>query len=1691
MKYSFCIHGARGGVAGALAGAMLLTLVAPNAASAATGTTTASASTGSATAASSVLSSTEASAQARSKGKPVLATALTTATREVMANPNGSYTMTISPVPVRVQQRGAWVPLDATLHANADGTLSPTAVPGALVLSGGGNGALATMTSNGQQLAVTLPASLPKPTISGDSATYPNVVPGADLVVTATSQGGFSDVFVVHTPTAARDPRLADLLDARVSGSKSLSLKTDQAGDFYAALPNGNSVFTAPVPVAWDSSTAEPASATTPHSATQGPAATAQPIPTSTATPLASTPALPGRYAHQSGLTAIYHGGVLSLTKPSKLTNEPAEDFPIYLDPAYGPAVANFATVNSAFPGQPYINGAGTSGYMQVGYNGSLEGCSPCFNARSFVTLGLAGLPAGAQNISAEVNFWSSWTASCTPEELDLWVTSTVSTSSSNPTTWNNQPGWISQVGSGENVAKGWSSSCPAGGIGWDISSQVQSVVSSHGSTLTLGLRIPASQESNNDLNWRQLNGSNNNQSRTTASITYDVKPNTPAGLYMSPTTNCSTSNTTILGDTGVMLYAPVSTSTNQNLTTTFDFYKTSNPSANLLTSANGIASDTYSGASGKPAVMSLPETFIKSQAGTSVTTFAWTATTSDGTLSSNVSSPCTFKIDNSRPGAPTVTPAATPPTGSSDCPLVPDAATEPIGTSCAFTFAPPLGATISGYTYQVNESLPIQVNSPGTITVEFNLPAIINTLTVSALSAGGNIGSAKTVWFDGTAFNPPEADGDLTADGTPDLIVPGSTTGAFPPGLWLSQGQRNGSVNSYAANIGTAGLGINPDGTSNATDWNGAQAITGDFCGLGTQDVLAYFPGAQDPSANPDGGGGAIVCGTGTTQPLKPPPSGNQFGINPDSFNDATVGANATDLAAGSQFNSADNDQQAQLFYGVVPTGTGTGQLELFYYYSPGNIFNIPSSLTTPDGTMDWTNWTITTAQDTRGATTNTDMYLWDAATGSLYLWTGLAPNNASLDATTDLNTTGTYQMLASGWNTGASLTLRAADIAGTGNPGLWATNTATGQTTAYIPPSTVAANPALTTTSTTITTATHSWQFTDMPDNASGSEITSTADGDGPTPLTSPTGGTGADWNTGDMFSPDVSFTGVSNDDLQTSGAPLDLTKSFTVSLWTKPETDGTMAMSESGADYPGLMVYPDGTGWSFYLAKDNGTAAWGGDSVIGGNIDYGVWTHVQATYNATTDVMNLYVDDTLVATGSHTAPSSSANGPLTLGANIDNKNYASWYTGQIADVQTWSNAALAPNQPTTPASYHQSIIPERILDTRQSATNSYSGYVENDTPLGAGDTLTLPIVGDKVTPSASGAPTTIPTTATAVAMDVTLASESSNGNLTTYADGTQKPITSSTNYTTNTTITGYQIVPIGQDGRIDLYNGSTGTTHVIVDITGYFTSNATLTGDQTYHPLTPAYNAVNTGVSLTNTNLTGSTPYVVPADKTFTMNITGVDGIPSTATGVAVNFTTSHETGGGYLEVYPTGTSPAADTALTYQTNFITSVSADVPLGTGGTITIVNEASATRIIADISGYYTNDTSGQVYHTVNPTRLVDTRSGIGGITGALGVTATYPLGSADTQQITTATDPTLALMITETDATVDGNFIAYPDDTTRPGALNLSWVTGQLAFANLALVPEGTDGAIDIYNSSSGTTNLVVDCSGYFANY
>jgi hypothetical protein len=149
------------------------------------------------------LSATAASARAEATGKAVVATALTTPTSQTTANADGSFTLSQSVAPTRLERDEVWVGLDPTLHTNSDGSISPNATTADVTLSGGGgSGPLATMRGSGHQVSLTMPFSLPVPTLSGNTAIYANVLPSVDLVVTVDPQGGVSDVLVVKTAAA-------------------------------------------------------------------------------------------------------------------------------------------------------------------------------------------------------------------------------------------------------------------------------------------------------------------------------------------------------------------------------------------------------------------------------------------------------------------------------------------------------------------------------------------------------------------------------------------------------------------------------------------------------------------------------------------------------------------------------------------------------------------------------------------------------------------------------------------------------------------------------------------------------------------------------------------------------------------------------------------------------------------------------------------------------------------------------------------------------------------------------------------------------------------------------------------------------------------------------------------------------------------------------------------------------------------------------------------------------------------------------------------------------------------------------------------------------------------------------------------------------------------------------------------------
>jgi hypothetical protein len=286
---------------------------------------------------------TTAAAHARKTGRPTLVGALTTSTATTTANPSGSFTYRGYTQPVRIRRGDGWAAISPALR-RAGGGYQPSAVPGQLTLAGGGTRQLARLSGgDAASLTVSFPVPLPAPAVSGDSATYRNVLPGVGLVITAQPDGGFSEVLVIHTPQAARNPALARLR----LGLKAAGATLTQAGDgtVQAIAAYGQLAYSATAPLMWD--TATPSAAR--HAVAAGGGTRAGHVI------VTSSAAGPGAGAAYVSPASRLAGDALIITPPSAMLDRPAAEYPVYLAaPSIVPQAALALAGYEAGPAQPH-----------------------------------------------------------------------------------------------------------------------------------------------------------------------------------------------------------------------------------------------------------------------------------------------------------------------------------------------------------------------------------------------------------------------------------------------------------------------------------------------------------------------------------------------------------------------------------------------------------------------------------------------------------------------------------------------------------------------------------------------------------------------------------------------------------------------------------------------------------------------------------------------------------------------------------------------------------------------------------------------------------------------------------------------------------------------------------------------------------------------------------------------------------------------------------------------------------------------------------------------------------------------------------------------------------------------------------------------------------------------------------------
>jgi hypothetical protein len=441
--------------------------------------------------------------QAQRTGKKVEITTARTEYNTSYADPAGTTTLAMSSEPVRVRRGAGWVLPDPTLAARADGMIAPRASTIDVAFSSGGQVPLATLRHGSETLQIAAPMALPAPVLAGTSATYPNVLPDVDLVMTVTGES-FSEVFVVKTAAAAANPALETLRFGLADTG--LDMLRTASGGIDVKDSSGNRVLGAAQPMMWDStsSTQSGASAGGQETSVAG----------------------PSEGDKQAPIAVSASASALTLTPQRSLLTSADTTFPVYIDPEIHPTATKWTMVAKAFPTTSYYKWTDSNG-EGVGYY-NVSGDGP-YTKRLFYGFNTGSLRVtGRTIVSATFQTHETWAYTCTTAGIEAWLTGNISSS----TDWNSQPTW-SGPSTVRSVATSGRPDCSPAGTEIDFNTKNQVIKSVLDNRVWTTLGLKATSETSNS-GWRRFT------SAAKLVVVYNSYPNTPSGLQMtSPPTKC------------------------------------------------------------------------------------------------------------------------------------------------------------------------------------------------------------------------------------------------------------------------------------------------------------------------------------------------------------------------------------------------------------------------------------------------------------------------------------------------------------------------------------------------------------------------------------------------------------------------------------------------------------------------------------------------------------------------------------------------------------------------------------------------------------------------------------------------------------------------------------------------------------------------------------------------------------------------------------------------------------------------------------------------------------------------------------------------------------------------------------------------------------------------------------------------
>ena len=385
-----------------------------------------------------------------------------------------------------------------------------------------------------------------------------------------------------------------------------------------------------------------------------------------------------------------------------------------------------------------------------------------------------------------------------------------------------------------------------------------------------------------------------------------------------------------------------------------------------------------------------------------------------------------------------------------------------------------------------------------------------------------------------------------------------------------------------------------------------------------------------------------------------------------------------------------------------------------------------------------------------------------------------------------------------------------------------------------------------------------------------------------------------------------------------------------------------------------------------------------------------------------------------------------------------------------------------------PDVTASYMPLCTPARVLDTRQGG-HTLDGMHQGVGPIAANTTYQLPMAGR----------VDIPAGAKTVVLNVTAVQPNSAGFLTVFPCGEAVPNASNLNFAVGDVVPNSVLARVGTAGNVCFR--SSATTHLLVDVSGYFPNTDALV------PLTAPARLLDTRP--TGQTVDGQHQAVgrILANGTYTLPVLDRAGVPNDADTVVLNVTAVHPSAAGYLTVFPCGQAVPNASNLNVPLGGVVPNLVLARVGADGKVCFFTSA-ATDLLVDVSGYFSGTT--ELVPLTVPNRVLDTRptgqtvDGQYQAVGRIAANTTYQLPINGRAGVP-ADAWSVVLNVTAVAPSAGGFLTVFACGQDLPNASNLNFSAGEV-IANSVLARAGTGGKVCFY--SSADTDLLVDVSGYF---